>query len=125
MDKKNEVRMVAIETACKIIKNLDEGCETYTLVIENLKQANLDIEPKVREHFVRYLTDRISKNHIVRKIPQDLLFELFNKLKDKSKDVRKLTLNGMGKIWNDYLLSYCNVNLYDNINEKLQLLPYE
>jgi len=125
MDKKNEVRMVAIETACKIIKNLDEGCETYTLVIEHLKQANLDIEPKVREHFVRYLTDRISKNHIVRKIPQDLLFELFNKLKDKSKDVRKLTLNGMGKIWSDYLLSYCNVNLYDNINEKLQLLPYE
>lgn len=105
MDKRVEVRMVAIETACKIIKNLDEGCEMYTLVIENLKQSNLDIEPKVREHFVRYLTDRITKNHIIRKIPQDLLFEVFNKLKDKSKEVRKLTLKGMGRIWSDYLLS--------------------
>jgi len=52
MDKKLEVRIVAIETACKIIKNLDESSEVYNLIIENLSHASLDVEPKVREHFI-------------------------------------------------------------------------
>lgn len=59
------------------------------------------MEPKVREHFVNYLSDRILKNHLIRKIPHELLTEIFNKLKDKSKEVRKLTLSNMGRIWND------------------------
>jgi len=52
MDKSAEVRIVAIETACKIIKNVNESSEAYQQLVSCLVTSALDLDPKVRLKFV-------------------------------------------------------------------------